>query len=195
VVERDFARIRSAFSGWSAVPFTTVCPDTAGGSATAEAEAAYRYPAADSNPADQVFIRVSYRSPANAHREVAGFATPAQLRCRKAALEGEHIPNTNPRKGPLYSFPTVRLAPGVPSWLPRLLGRHLQGYREVFIPPFGYPRYYDLVFIYADPRNPHITYTAAMEVPSPTELRRLGSWPQVDQTQEQDVLRLIHAIR
>jgi hypothetical protein len=86
VVERDLGRVSRAFSGWATVPsLTTTCPDVAGGSPSAIATKALVYPPQAEDPWDTIYIGVEYRSPQNVRRDIAGFATTAELDCRAAA--------------------------------------------------------------------------------------------------------------
>jgi hypothetical protein len=164
-VERDLSRVSRVFSGWATVPYPSGnCGDIAGGSPTAIATRALRYPPQAEDPWDTIYIAVEYRSPQNVRRDIAGFATTAELDCR-AAEETTRRYSDNGR-GLLPA--TVSFIPGVPDWLAHAVGPQLQGYRELWIPPFGWPRHYHLVFDYRDRRDPHVTYHVLIDATSPS---------------------------
>jgi hypothetical protein len=165
VVERDLGRVSRAFSGWGTVPYPpATCPDVAGGSPSAIATKALVYPPQAEDPEDRIYIAVEYRSPQNVRRDIAGFATTAELDCRAAAQTTRQYSDNGRGLQPA----TVRFIPGVPDWLAHAVGPQVQGYREVWSPPFGWPRHYHLLFDYRDRRDPHVTYHVLIDVTSPS---------------------------
>lgn len=131
---------------------------------------------------------IEHRSIKGARRNAAAFATPAKLRCaRAAALSRRNRANGNGSRPS-----TVYFAPGVlPGWLTRAVGQQVQGYHELFVPPFGWPRVYSLLFAYTDRKDPHVVYRVSISVASPTG-QTVDGFAYKDLRHE--ALRLIYAL-
>jgi hypothetical protein len=201
IVHGDLSRVGRAFSGWKTVSYSTTCRDTAGGPPAASANGSFIYPPKQDGSvepyrrelyaANRVDIAAEYRSTKRARLNIAGFATARKLGCRRAAdLATRYGASGIGVRPSTVSFVPIAAAT-IPGWLSRAVGPQVQGYHELLIPPFGWPRVYGMLFAYSDPKDPHVTYRVSIRVASPTGRTED---PTAYRALKREALRLVNAL-
>jgi hypothetical protein len=212
VVQGDVSRLDRAFHGWRRLPpiQKRVCPDTAGGPLAASASRNYIYPPHQDYgnipyPYNEVIVQAGYRTDAAHH--VAAYARPDELRCtHTAVVKFLHRLTRGDRRfldrricishGHCLHQPkrftrccSVRITPGLPSWLVGVVGRNARGYREVDNPLLGFPWIYKLAVMYPDRGNPHVTRLVYVAIANKTRVK----FPNADAVLRRLALRAIRA--
>jgi len=208
VVDADLGRVGHAFPGWRVLPYSSsdlICRDTAGGPPTATAARHYVYPARQNYravpyPFNSVYVTVEYHSAANAARDVSGYGLPGSLGCVRTTVEKGlasyyHRVYGPPNHPANMSCCTVRVTEGPPQWLAHILGPKAHGYQEVNFPPrtLGLPSMFGVLFIYRDPKDPHVTYHVGVWAANPHGTQTTPAYAEA--TIRRHTLTLIRGIR